>query len=149
MILNTRHIGIVVSDLNNSLDFYSSLGFSINSRQIENGPVISQIVGIERVEVETVKLKTDTGVSIELLKYHSHPKEGPVKQNSNDLGCSHIALTVSDIDKFLECVVQKGGSIVNEPALTENKEYRVAYCHDPEGVLLEVVEHNKKKVKND
>tara|TARA_B100001769_G_C21736480_1_gene404356 strand:- start:121 stop:552 length:432 start_codon:yes stop_codon:yes gene_type:complete len=142
MILNTRHIGIVVSNLNKSLDFYLALGFSINSRQIECGPVVSQIVGIDEVEVETVKLATDTGVSVELLKYHSHPKEGPVKQDSNELGCSHIALTVSDIDMFLECVIQKGGSIVNNPVLTENEEYRVAYCHDPEGVLLEVVEQN-------
>ena len=69
MILNTRHVGIVVSNLNKSLEFYISLGFSINSRQIERGPVISQIVGIEEVEVETVKLATDTGVSIELLNH--------------------------------------------------------------------------------
>ena len=36
--------------------------------------------------------------------------------------------------------MELGGSIINEPAITNNKQFKVAYCHDIEGNLLEVVE---------
>ena len=51
-----------------------------------------------------------------------------------------MAFTVHDLDQFCDRVVQLGGSLVNSPALTENKEFRVVYCHDVEGNLFEAVE---------
>ena len=37
-------------------------------------------------------------------------------------------------------VIKLGGNIVNAPVLTENKQFKVAYCHDVEGNLFEAVE---------
>ena len=56
------------------------------------------------------------------------------------MGVSHIAFNVNDIESFCTNIVQLGGSIINEPAITGNKQFKVAYCHDIEGNLLEVVE---------
>ena len=61
-------------------------------------------------------------------------------QKSNKLGCSHIAFSVDNIEITCQKIKAMGGSIVNSPALTVDKKVKVAYCHDIEGVLMEIVE---------
>ncbi len=78
---------------------------------------------------------------LELLQYHSHPEQREVtKQKSNQLGCSHLAFSVIDIDVVCEAVKKMGGSMINPPALTNDKKVKVVYCHDTEGNLMEIVE---------
>ena len=141
MISKLRHTGIVVRNLNQSVVFYEALGFKTWKREIEQGQFLETVVDLKNVRVETAKLKAPCGVLLELLQYHSHPVEMEISpQPSNQLGSSHIALTVGSIDKALECVQSCGGSLVNQPATAPNVTVRVAYCHDLEGNLLELVE---------
>ena len=80
---------------------------------------------------------------IELLQYLSHPKQKKIEpQPSNQLGCSHLAFTVASIENTLSTIQTAGGSLVNQPALNPSGEVQVAYCHDLEGNLLEIVEEN-------
>ena len=141
MISKLRHTGIVVRNLNQSVVFYEALGFKTWKREIEQGQFLETVVDLKNVRVETAKLKAPCGALLELLQYHSHPVEMEISpQASNQLGCSHIALTVGSIDKTLKCVHSCGGSLVNQPATSPDGTVRVAYCHDPEGNLLELVE---------
>ena len=141
MISKLRHTGIVVRNLNQSVVFYEALGFKTWKREIEQGQFLETVVDLKNVRVETAKLKAPCGALLELLQYHSHPVEMEISpQPSNQLGCSHIALTVGSIDKALECVQSCGGSLVNQPATSPDGTVRVAYCHDSEGNLLELVE---------
>ena len=141
MISKLRHTGIVVRNLDQAVAFYEALGFKTWKREIEQGLFLETVVGLEGACVETAKLKAPCGALLELLQYHSHPAEKDVYlQPSNQLGCSHIALTVVSIDKALECVQNQGGSLVNPPITSHNGKVRVAYCHDQEGNLLEIVE---------
>lgn len=139
MICRIRHTGIVVRDLNRAAAFYEALGFQTRSREQEEGPFLEQVIGLEEVRVETAKLKSPCGNSIELLQYHSHTDQKEVElQPPNQLGCSHIAFSVVSIEDSLALVQRLGGSQVNPPAT--NGTVRVAYCHDSEGNLLEFVE---------
>ena len=141
MISKLRHTGMVVRNLNQSVVFYEALGFKTWKREIEQGQFLETVVDLKNVRVETAKLKAPCGALLELLQYHSHPVEMEISpQPSNQLGCSHIALTVGSIDKALECVQSCGGSLVNPPSTAPDGTVRVAYCHDPEGNLLELVE---------
>ena len=141
MILNIRHTGIVVSDLEKEKGFYHSLGFIQESSAMEEGPFIDQVTGIKNVKLEWIKMIAPDNNLIELIKYHSHPLEREkIKQQSNKLGCSHIAFTVNDIEKTCDKIVSAGGSIVNLASKSPNGRVKVAYCHDPEGVLIEIVE---------
>lgn len=144
MISSYRHTGLVVRDLERSIKFYEGLGFSLWKREMEFGRFIDTVVGIENVKVETAKLKGKDQSMIELLQYHSHPLVKPISLSpSNQLGCSHIAFTVSDIDSTCIQIKNLGGSIVNPPILSNNGMVKVAYCHDNEGVLMELVEEIK------
>jgi catechol 2,3-dioxygenase-like lactoylglutathione lyase family enzyme len=141
MILNVRHTGIVVRDLDRMAMFYQQLGFVSASDDVEQGKFIEQVVGIDAVRLKWVKLKSPDGYLLELLQYLSHPKKSEiVKAESNQLGCSHIAVTVDDIAFTCKEIIGFGGTILNPPALSTNGKVKVAYCHDPEGVLIELVE---------
>ena len=141
MIINIRHTGLVVRDIDKSIDFYSRLGFSLWKREVETGKFIDQVTGIENVRLEWAKLKSKDGSLIELLQYLSHPEQKAIKiAESNQLGCSHIAFTVDDIDKMCNCISDLGGAVVNRPAVSPDGMVRVAYCHDLDGILIELVD---------
>ena len=141
MINSVRHTGIVVRDLNKAIKFYCALGFVEQNRAIEKGDFIDTVVGFQNTKLEWVKLKAPDGYLLELLQYHSHQEQKKiVKQKSNQLGCSHLALGVDNIGAVCEKIKEIGGGIVNPPALTIDKQVKVAYCHDNEGNLMEIVE---------
>lgn len=141
MIHAIRHTGIVVRNLEKSAKFYCALGFVADNQATEEGVFIDRVVGLENTKLEWVKLKTADGCLLELLQYHSHPAHKEItKQKSNQLGCSHLAFSVANIDSVCDEILRLGGSIVNTPALSNNKQVKVAYCHDNEGNLMEIVE---------
>ena len=141
MIKAVRHTGIVVRDLDESVKFYRALGFVEDNRDIEEGVFIDTVVGLQGTKLEWVKLKAPDGYLLELLQYHSHPEQKSItKQKSNQLGCSHIAFSVDCINTVCEKIEKIGGSMVNPPMLTIDKKVKVAYCHDNEGNLMEIVE---------
>ena len=141
MIKAVRHTGVVVRDLEKSTEFYCALGFVEDNRAIEEGDFIDTVVGLQNAKLEWVKLKAPDGYLLELLQYYSHPEQKEItKQKSNQLGCSHLAFSVDDINTVCQKIEEIGGSIVNLPALTNNKKVKVAYCYDNEGNLIEIVE---------
>jgi len=141
MIKAVRHTGLVIRDLEKAVEFYCALGFIEDNRATEEGEFIDAVVGLQGTKLEWVKLKAPDGYLLELLQYHSHPERKEIKkQKSNQLGCSHIAFSVEDIDTVCNKIEKIGGGIVNPPALTNDKKVKVAYCHDNEGNLMEIVE---------
>tara|TARA_B110000008_G_scaffold277604_1_gene319287 strand:+ start:1209 stop:1643 length:435 start_codon:yes stop_codon:yes gene_type:complete len=144
MIKVVRHTGIVVNDLDKMSNFYRELGFVNFSQDIEKGEFIDQVTGLKHTNLEWVKLKAPDGYLLELLKYHSHPKDlMEARASANELGCSHLAYTVEDIETTCQKILDAGGSIGNIPATSLNGRFKVAYCYDPEGVIMEIVEEVK------
>ena len=146
MIKAVRHVGIVVRDLNKSLQFYQDfLGLKIWKREIEIGPYIDKVVGIENVKVEWVKLKTADNFIIELLQYHSHPDNQHATSviPSNKIGCSHVAFSVEDVDQAYNKLIRLGYHCNAAPELSPNGVAKVMYCHDADGTILELVEEVK------
>ena len=141
MIIKTRHTGLVVKDLNKSIKFYETLGLKLWKRELEKGKFISQVVGLDNAEIETAKLKVSDGSLLELLEYKSHPCViDNASYPSNKHGCSHIAFTVEDIEETSNKIKELGGSIVNAPSTSLNGEVTVMYCHDIDGILMEIVQ---------
>jgi len=135
-----RHTGIVVKDMERSLEFYRDLlGFSIIKDQIEAGKYIDIFLGLEGVEVRTVKMTLDKGSMLELLYFFSHPSQNS-PQKIYDLGCSHIALTVDNLDKTYDLLKNSGVHFNNPPQISPDGFAKVAFCRDPDGSYLELVE---------
>jgi catechol 2,3-dioxygenase-like lactoylglutathione lyase family enzyme len=97
-----RHVGIVVSDLEESLRFYTQkMQFVVPKRMDESGSFIDKILGCENLKVTTVKMTLNEGQMIELLDFKSH-KTQPGSQSINDIGPTHLAFTVSNVDDIYE-----------------------------------------------
>lgn len=143
MNVKLRHVGIAVTDMTRSLKLYRDIfNLKVVWDQIETGKFIDRLSNIEDVKVRTVKLKDISGGMIELLQYLSHPEK------SNDdqiirIGCSHIAITVDNIDKMYNTLIDYGLKFNYKPQLSEDGNAKVAFCRDNDGVLIEIVEQVK------
>jgi catechol 2,3-dioxygenase-like lactoylglutathione lyase family enzyme len=141
MIIGTRHTGLVVKDISVSIEFYEKLGLQVWKREHEAGDFLSQVVGLHNAEIETAKLKVADGSLLELLEYKSHlAKPTAPIYPSNKHGCSHVAFTVEDVEEISFKILQLGGSIVNPPVVSVNGLVKVMYCHDLDGILIELVQ---------
>jgi len=140
MIKDIRHTGIVVADLEPSLYFYSELlGFQIVKKMEEIGDYIDNVLFLRNVKVTTVKLISPSGQMIELLKFHSHLAERG-KRKIWEIGISHIAFTVDDVDMVCESLKIKGIQFNSPPQLSPDGYAKVAFCRAPEGTFVELVE---------
>ena len=76
-IQGTRHFGIVVRNLANSIAFYEDLGLKIIKQMDESGKHIDKLLSLNDVNVTTVKMSSpNTDTLIELLHYITpFPKE--------------------------------------------------------------------------
>ncbi|MBN2570158.1 MAG: VOC family protein [Deltaproteobacteria bacterium] len=140
MIRDVRHTGVVVADLEASLHFYRDLlGFRIVKQMEETGKYIDTVLSLRDVEVTTVKLSSPSGQMIELLKYHSHPAVQTVREIC-EIGISHIALTVDNLDVEYKKLKDQGIRFNSPPQVSPDGYAKVAFCRAPEGTFVELVE---------
>jgi len=140
MVTHLRHAGIVTDDLESSLRFYRDLlGFKEVRRMEESNPFIETVLGIKGVYVTTIKMSDPSGGQIELLHYQSHPKKRGERE-INDIGISHVALTVDDVNRLYENLNNSGVEFISSPRLSDDGGATVAFCRAPEGTFIELVE---------
>lgn len=139
---NVRHFGIVTHDMEKSLHFYwDLLGLQIKRDMQEEGEFIGTILGLRNVKVHTVKMISENGDTlIELLEYASH--KGKKRENYEifDLGASHVAFTVENVDHEYKKLKEQGISFTCEPQVSPDGKAKVTFCFDPDGVPIELVQ---------
>jgi len=138
-----RHVGITVTDIERSLEFYRELlGFEVYKDMEESGEYIDNFSGIKDIKVRTVKMKATDGSLIELLEYKSHRNDNTKCKNEliTTIGCSHFALTTDDLDYLYKKLSHRGIRFNSEPQLSPDGYAKIAFCRDPDGVLIELVE---------
>jgi catechol 2,3-dioxygenase-like lactoylglutathione lyase family enzyme len=140
MIKNIRHTGIAVEEMNTSLCFYrDKLGFEIAKQVYESGQFIDGILGMSDVSVTTVKMTLNDGPMIELLDFASHKKD-MIDSAINDIGPTHLAFTVDNIDRLYRDFIHDGIEFISPPAIPSDGYAKVAFCRAPEGTYIELVE---------
>ncbi len=135
-----RHVGLAVVDMDNALKLYRDIfNLKIVWDEIESGDFIDNLSNMSNVNVRTVKLTDTNGGMIELLQYISHAQQRN-KDSINRIGCSHIAVTVDDIDDMYKKLLDFGLEFHNQPQVSVAGNAKVAFCRDADGVLIELVE---------
>ena len=138
MILGLRHVGIVVSDLEASVRFYRDLlGFQHVTKAYEFGRSISAMLGVPDAKVSTVKMIAANGGMIELL-YFDWPSSDHIDRTIYDLGLSHIALTVQNIEAEYQRLRNCGVRFVSPPV--QSGACRVCFGLDPDLNKIEFVQ---------
>lgn len=136
-----RHIGIVVSDLEKALHFYQDLlGLKVVNKMVESGNCIDKISGLKNVKVTTIKLAAGDGNLVELLCYHSHKREIVFKKDICEIGVSHVAFTVENLDAEYKRLLRAGVKFNAPPQISPDGYAKVTFCSDPDGNFIELVE---------
>jgi catechol 2,3-dioxygenase-like lactoylglutathione lyase family enzyme len=140
-----HHVGITVEDLDASIRFYHDvlgLQFANEPSPWFDGEELSRGVGVPGAALRQVSLLVgDT--TLELLEYKSPPSETDGPLGSNNLGASHVAFLVDDIESAKAELEAKGiefyspVNVVEEGVLAG---WRWVYFEDPDGYPLELVE---------
>lgn len=123
---NLAHVGMTVSNIDRSIAFYVDL---LGLTQVDRRP------GTQGDEVCFVDAG---GCMLELIG----PSTGALSAEDVAVGRAglvHLTFRVDDVDATIEAVRAVGAEIVEEPRDAHNKRMarRVAFCRDPDGILIE------------
>jgi len=144
-----RHIGIVVSSLEKAVELYKDyLGCELVSKYSDlSGEFQATLVGIENVRMDVAILRTLDKNRIELLEYKNCPGKKREPVLSNDVGASHFALTVDNIDELYRLRNKFDVSFISEPLLNPNGYVKVAYAILMNECIVELVQVLDKKAR--
>jgi catechol 2,3-dioxygenase-like lactoylglutathione lyase family enzyme len=140
-----HHTGIIVSDLERSIDWYREvLGLELRTEPgpVADDPELGTGLGVPGAALRFATFAVGDDV-VELLEYSAPPSpiEAPMPQNA--LGSHHVAFRVDDIQSTYEELTAKGVQFFSPPnAIDEGvlAGWRWAYFTDPDGITLELVE---------
>ncbi len=130
--MNNRidHVGLVVSDLARSIEFYVQLGFRVERRMTFPGR-------------EIVILTSGGGADaakLELLRYAESDLSQTVPADRTLLGLRHLAIHVADVSAVFERLGRGGVRMLPDPPFRQAGGPPIAFGLDPDGVLLEFTE---------
>lgn len=145
MIQTVRHVGIVVTKIDDVLPFYRDLlNFRIVKKTNEPENFVNSLLNLTNCYLITVKLATEDGETlIELLEFRSHPG---TKQDNREIftpGISHISLTVKKLESVYTKMLNAGIEFISPPLTSPDGLAKVAFCRDPAGTYIELVEELK------
>ena len=140
MLNGINHNGIVVSDLEAAIDFYTNiLGLELVDRRERRAGPISQVLGYENAHIKVADVAAIDGRVIELVCYLNPVADGRQTEERSVVGASHIAFNVDDIDSTFSYLVQKGARALNAPVTVATGK-KVCYLQDPFGNWLELIQ---------
>src|SRR3954454_7310780 len=130
------NVGIVVDDLEATVDFFRELGLDLEGRATIEGEWAGRVTGLGDQRVEIAMMRTPDGHGrLELSRFLTPPpvadhRTAPV----NSLGYLRVMFAVDDLDDTLALLREHGAQIVDEVVRYEAR-YRLCYIRAPDGIL--------------
>src|ERR1700704_4519232 len=136
------NVGIVVDDLEGTIDFFRELGLDLERRATIDGEWAGRVTGLGDQRVETAMMRTPDGHGrVELSRFLTPPavadhRNAPV----NALGYLRVMFAVDDIDETLARLREHGAQLVSTEVVQYEDAYRLCYIRGPEGLLIGLAE---------
>ena len=141
-IQRATHVGICVTDLERSIEFYRDrLGFQYLSRIHVAGEPSDTLLSLRAVDLHAAYLERD-GLRIELL-YYASPKSPAADhpRPMNEVGFTHLSLRISDLDGLVSELRRRGVRVVDETKIDiPMVEAAAVMIQDPDGLTIELVQ---------
>jgi catechol 2,3-dioxygenase-like lactoylglutathione lyase family enzyme len=135
------NVGIVVDDLDGTIDFLRELGLELEGRTTIEGEWAGRVTGLGDQRVEIAMMRTPDGHGrLELSRFLTPPvvsdhRKAPV----NALGYLRVMFAVDDLDGTLERLRSRGAQLVGEIVRYQDV-YRLCYIRGPGGLLIGLAE---------
>jgi catechol 2,3-dioxygenase-like lactoylglutathione lyase family enzyme len=136
------NVGIVVDDLEATIDFFRELGLELEGRAMVEGEWAGRVTGLGDQRVEIAMMRTPDGHSrLELSRFLEPPviadhRNAPV----NALGYLRVMFAVDDVDETLVRLRNHGAELVSSEIVQYEDLYRLCYIRGPEGLLIGLAE---------
>ncbi len=137
-----HHVGLTVSDLDRSAQFWSDLlGAPASAVEHLAGPGIGRLVGYPGVKVDRRWVRLAGVVDVELLRYVDRGEDAYPPGTAHP-GNVHVCLAVDDVASARHHALGCGAGAVGEGWIEvptgPNAGARIAYVRDPDGVTVEL-----------
>jgi lactoylglutathione lyase len=130
-----NHLGQCVSDLERSKRFYTELLQFTFEREIQPPDELSgKLLRMSPPLGTTACYLRRDGLVLELLHFASAGSRGHEPRVMNDLGLTHISVSVDDVDAFLGRVEEYGGTVLVDTNIGNG-----CFITDPDGQLVEIL----------
>jgi catechol 2,3-dioxygenase-like lactoylglutathione lyase family enzyme len=140
-VLNIRHTGIVVKDLDRAIKLYTQkLGMREVKRETFEPKDVKKFLTIQGNALTYVKLAAENGDLLELYQF-----EPPCPENYRHV-FRHVAFTVENVDQFWADLYNNNTDlvIVTSPQYDKEKTHKLFFAFDgKEGNMMEFVEEVK------
>jgi catechol 2,3-dioxygenase-like lactoylglutathione lyase family enzyme len=146
-----NHVGVGVADIERAIHWYQEvLGFTLlkgpfEVRATDPGADIQDVLGQDCKALLLAHMVSVNGIGIELFQLLDPPHERrePTLEYWKS-GFFHICVTDPDIEGLAARIASSGGrqrsKIWRNDRTTD--EYRLCYCEDPFGNIIEIYTHN-------
>ncbi len=138
MALRMDNVGIVVEDLDATIDFFRELGLELEAQMIIEGEWAGRVTGLGDQKVEIAMMRTpDSHGRIELSRFIDPPVVGDHRNAPvNSLGYLRVMFAVEDLDDTLDRLLKHGAKLVSSEVIQYQDSYRLCYIRGPENLLI-------------
>lgn len=153
-----NHIGLTVPDIFAAIDWYTKV---LGCRHIMGPRVLApaqrathetgNILGPRFRKAYQAHVVAANGVGIELFQFIDPPVEKP-EDNMQYWRCGywHLCFTAPEIEDTLACILANGGKQRCEIfEFVPGRPYKLVYCEDPFGNVIELFSHDYSQVFSD
>jgi lactoylglutathione lyase len=129
--LRPHHVGLTVADLDRARGWYAdALGLElVLAFELPGG-------------VRGLMLRNGAGAGVELFEVpgaEAGVAHGDPRETMRTRGFGHVAFEVDDLDAAFAAALAAGASGVWEPRQSPEPGRRMAFVHDPDGNLIELI----------
>jgi catechol 2,3-dioxygenase-like lactoylglutathione lyase family enzyme len=140
---STIGIGVVVSNLEQSLNFYTNVigmkkvgGFDINE-EFGKG---SGLTGGLSFHVEVLKLQDQPGAtSLKLMSFRKEPGHPTPRNIQDDTGIQYITINVTSLKPFLERIKKHKIQLLGDTPVPLGSDRQFVLIQDPDGTFIELI----------
>ena len=142
MVVRMDNVGIVVEDLEATIEFFRVLGLELEGTGVVEGEWAGRVTGLGDQRVEVAMIRTPDGHSRLELSRFIEPRVVADHRNApvNSLGYLRVMFAVDDIDETLARLIEHGARLVSSEVVRYEDAYRLCYVRGPEGVLVGLAE---------
>lgn len=148
MLHEVMHIGVTVSNMDRSIDFYqNTLGLTFKGELMMQGEETERLFQRSGCKVRVAYLNGNDDVmspSIELLQFISDDAE-LFPSDLHHTSISEICFRVNDIEQVYQKLVEQGVECLSAPQAFDFSEAgfgksKAIYFKDPDGIILELMQ---------
>lgn len=153
MLQEVLHIGVTVTDMEQSIAFYRDvLGLKMVGRLRMHGPRTDRLFGWDNADCRVTYWQGSDNLvmpPVELIQFTKTPIE-KLTMSLRRTGVSEICFRVQNIDKVYERLLQKGVEFLSAPQYFDFRsvgmgQSKAVYFRDPDGTILELIESIEEK----